>query len=191
MKEVRILTVSGKAQRGKDTSAGFMYEELTKRGYKVLLTHYADLLKWMCSNYFGWNGQKDEAGRTILQKVGTDVIRAQDPDFWVRWIVNLLKLFPNEWDYVIIPDCRFPNEIEILKENFDSVTHVRVVRPDFISPLTEEQQKHISETALDEYSYDVLLKNTSLDELKAQIKDLCTSQTLETSEEEPNDCGSN
>ena len=96
MKEVRILTVSGKAQRGKDTSAGFIYEELTKRGYKVLLTHYADLLKWMCSNYFGWNGQKDEAGRTILQKVGTDVIRAQDPAFWVRWTVNLLKLLPNE-----------------------------------------------------------------------------------------------
>ena len=186
MSEVKILTISGKAQSGKDTSAGFIYEELAGRGYKVLLTHYADLLKWMCANYFKWNGQKDEPGRTILQKVGTDVIRAQDPDFWVRWIVKLLKLFPNEWDYVIIPDCRFPNEIEVLKDNFDFVKHIRVIRPDFISPLTEEQQNHISETALDSYSYDMLLKNTSFDDLKAQIKELC-----EKLEEKSNDCRTN
>lgn len=173
MDSIKILTVSGKAQRGKDTSASFIYEDLTARGYRVLLTHYADLLKWMCTAYFNWDGKKDEAGRTILQKVGTDVIRAQDPDFWVRWIVNLLKLFPNEWDYVIIPDCRFPNEIEVLKSNFDFVKHIRVIRPDFVSPLTLEQQNHISETALDNYSYDVLLNNTSLDNLKNQIKELC------------------
>ena len=170
MSNTRFLLISGKAQRGKDTSASMFYEELTAKGYKVLITHYADLLKWMCQSYFNWDGKKDDAGRTILQKVGTDTIRKQDPDFWVRWVITVLKLFPNEWDYVIIPDCRFPNEVDLMRTAFENVVHIRVDRPGFISPLTAEQQAHISETALDNYRYDVLLTNTTLYALREQIK---------------------
>lgn len=169
MKSTKFLIISGKAQRGKDTSANIFTEELKDRGYKVLTIHYADLLKWMCQMYFSWDGNKDEAGRTILQKVGTDTIRKQDPDYWVRWVVDFMKLFPNEWDYVLIPDCRFPNEVELMKESFSNVKHIRVDRPGFISPLTYEQQCHISETALDNYPYDMLLTNTTLSALREQI----------------------
>lgn len=172
MNETRFLLISGKAQRGKDTSANIFYEELTDKGYKVLVTHYADLLKWMCKSYFNWNGEKDDVGRTILQKVGTDTIRAKDPDFWVRWIITVMKLFPDEWDYVIIPDCRFPNEIDSMMAAFQYVTHIRVDRPGFISPLTIEQQNHISETALDNYGYEYLLTNTTLYALRAQIVEI-------------------
>lgn len=169
MSKTKFLIFSGKAQRGKDTSAMIAYEELTNSGHKVLIIHYADLLKWMCQMYFNWDGKKDDAGRTILQKVGTDTIRKQDPDYWVRWVIDFIKLFPNEWEYVLIPDCRFPNEIELMKEAFNTVVHLRVDRPGFISPLTYEQQSHISETALDNYPYDILLTNTTMHALREQI----------------------
>ena len=69
--------------------------------------------------------------------------------------------FYGQWDYVLIPDCRFPNEIQYLRDKGHDVTHIRVVRedPNWTSPLTEEQQKHPSETALDNYKYDRLIYN--------------------------------
>ena len=145
---MKVICISGKAQHGKDTSALLLRANLNQRGYKTLLIHYADLLKFICKTYFDWNGEKDEYGRTLLQRVGTDIIRAQNPSFWVDEVIKVLQFFPNEWDYVIIPDCRFSNEIHHM-ESFFEVIHLRVKRNNFESPLTEEQQNHISETALD------------------------------------------
>ena len=156
----KIICISGKAQHGKDTTAAILKTALEHNGNKVLIFHYADLLKYLCKQYFGWNGQKDEAGRTLLQYVGTDVVREKQPDYWVNFAKDFLNLFIDEWDYVLIPDCRFPNEVEVMKSNFDTM-HVRVVRPNFTSPLSDEQKKHPSEVALDDYPYDERVLNKS------------------------------
>ena len=60
---MKIIAISGKAQHGKDTTAGFLKSTLEADGYKVQVAHYADLLKYICKQFFGWNGQKDDAGR--------------------------------------------------------------------------------------------------------------------------------
>lgn len=155
----RFICVSGEAQHGKDTTAEVIRKELVSTGDKAIVVHYADLLKFICKTYFGWNGEKDESGRTLLQYVGTDVVRKQRPDYWVDFVVDVVKLFPEEWNTVIIPDCRFPNELEALKTAGYPVTHIRVVRPDFDNGLTDEQKNHPSETALKNYPYDLLLVN--------------------------------
>lgn len=154
---MKVILISGKAGHGKDTLAGYMKDYLESRKFKVLIVHYGDLLKYICKSLFGWDGQKDDYGRTLLQRVGTDVIRKKEPDYWVRFVSDMLWFFPDEWDYVLIPDVRFPNEIEGLA-GFDPY-HIRIDRPGF-NMLTEEQQHHISETALDEYPYDLLVRNT-------------------------------
>ena len=141
---MRVVCISGKAQHGKDTTAGLLKEELEDIGEKVLVAHYADLLKYLCKTYFGWNGEKDEAGREILQHVGTDIIRAQKPDYWVDFMREFLMMFENEWDYVLIPDTRFPNEIEEMRRVMEDTIHVRVVRPGFESPLTPEHSRTTS-----------------------------------------------
>lgn len=165
----KIICISGKAQHGKDTTATILSAALENRGNKVLTFHYADLLKYLCRQYFNWNGEKDEVGRTLLQHVGTDVVRAKDPNYWVDFAVKFFNLFEDEWDYILIPDCRFPNEVEVMKSNFDTI-HVRVVRPNFDSPLSDEQKKHPSETALDNYPYDELVtNNTSVIDLGLNI----------------------
>lgn len=169
---MQVIAISGKAQHGKDTTAAMMKEALEADGYKVVVAHYADLLKHICRSFFGWDGQKDDAGRHILQYVGTDIIRKQHPDFWAEFVIDVLNLFPNEWDYVLIPDCRFPNEICCLKDaGFDTV-HLRVVRDNFISPLTEEQRRHPSETALDGVEPDYYINNAgTLSDLRTVITD--------------------
>jgi hypothetical protein len=168
---LKIYAISGKAQHGKDTFANVLYEELANKGYRVLLTHYADLLKYICKTFFDWNGEKDEKGRHILQYVGTDVVRKERPDYWVEFVIDMIDLFGENWDYVIIPDTRFPNEIDKLKEHYDKVEHIRVVRPNFTSTLTEEQLKHPSETALDNVEPNItIFNNGSMNDLRELVK---------------------
>jgi hypothetical protein len=169
---MKVIVISGKAGHGKDTLASFLKEVLEQEGKKVLIAHYGDLLKYICKAFFNWNGEKDEFGRTLLQNVGTDVIRKQRPDFWVDFIADMLTLFPDKWDYVLIPDARFPNEICTLKNHGFNVFHARIVRPGF-SKLTEAQRQHISETALDNYEKDYIVNNDrGLNELMDSAKAL-------------------
>lgn len=170
---MKVITIAGKAQHGKDTTAELLKNKLEVcKGKKVLLTHYADLLKYVCVKFFDWDGKKDKAGRSLLQYVGTDVIRSVEPDYWVNFIKSILTMFPDEWDYVIIPDARFPNEIDNLKDDFDVVS-VRVVRPNFDNGLTEEQKRHESEVALDNYEFDRTIENRGgIDDLVAEVLEL-------------------
>lgn len=156
---MKVICISGHAQSGKDSTATLLNEMLSGRGYSVLVTHYADLLKYICRMFFDWDGLKNDSDRSLLQRVGTDVVRKQRPDYWVDFVISVLQLFPNEWDYVLIPDTRFPNEISQLKEAGFDVVHIGIIRDNFESPLTEEQQKHPSETALDDTVPDITLHN--------------------------------
>lgn len=155
----KIICISGKAGSGKDTIGQLLKMDLEDKGYDVLVAHFADLTKYVCKMFFGWNGEKDEDGRSLLQRVGTEQVRAYVPDYWVAFICDMLFLFPDEWDYVIIPDCRFPNEFEYFIGNGFDATLVRIERPDFDNGLTDEQKSHKSETAMDEYPADYLVVN--------------------------------
>lgn len=167
---MKIICISGKAQHGKDTTAKFLEAALRSKGYHVLIAHYGDLVKYVCRTFFNWDGKKDEKGRTLLQYVGTDKIRAASPDYWANFIVSILDVFPDEWDYVLLPDTRFPNEYEIYETYGMDAILLRVVRPNFKSPLTAEQQQHASEVALDNYQYHTVIVNDgSLDDLKNTV----------------------
>lgn len=159
-----IVCISGKARSGKDTTATLLESYILSGNKKVIIIHYADLLKYICTQFFGWNGEKDEKGRTLLQHVGTDVVRAKDEDFWVSFVARFLNVFADNWDCAIIPDCRFPNEIDKMKEFGEkvgaAVTHLRVTRDSANGSLTTEQQAHSSETALDAVNPDYTIDNS-------------------------------
>lgn len=182
---MKIILISAKARHGKDSVAEILKKLMEQNNKKVLITHYADLLKYICKTFFGWDGVKDDKGRSILQRVGTDTIRKQNPDYWVEFISGFLQMFPNEWDYVLIPDCRFPNEItQMLLDGWDVMT-VRVNRLNYESPLTEEQQNHISETALDGYQFNYYIDSESgIDNLKVEVEKMYRYMKLKDGENE-------
>ena len=93
---MKVVCISGKAQHGKDTTAGMMKTALESMGHTVLIAHYGDLVKYVCRTFFGWNGEKDAYGRSLLQKVGTDIVREQRPNYWVDFVKDMLSMFPNE-----------------------------------------------------------------------------------------------
>lgn len=167
---MKAICISAKARHGKDTVAELLKESLENKGNKVLITHFADLLKYICKTFFGWNGEKDEKGRTLLQYIGTDVVGKKRPSYWVDFLVDFLKLFENEWDYVIIPDCRYPIEISKVKEVFDTIL-LRVERPNFDNGLTEAQKNHPSEVDMDNYTFDYIIYNDSdIKSLKTKVE---------------------
>lgn len=167
---MKIICISGKAGSGKDTVAGIMEKRLEEQGKRVLVTHNADLLKYICISFFGWNGEKDEHGRSLLQQVGTGAVRSRNPDYWVDFLIDMFAMFGDNWDYVLIPDCRFPNEIDkLIKTGFD-VTSVLIMRPDLHSSLTAEQRSHVSETSMDGYSFNIgILNDGSIGDLATKI----------------------
>lgn len=167
---MKVICISGKAEHGKDTLASMMKEVLESRGKRVLITHYGDLVKYVATKFFNWDGNKDEYGRSLLQYIGTDTIRAVEPDFWVCFIAWMLDVFHDKWDIVLIPDCRFPNEIDVLLDYDFDVTSVRIERENYVSALTEEQMNHASETSVDDITYEYLVTNTTLEELYESAK---------------------
>ena len=168
--KLKVCCISAKARHGKDTAAAMMAEYLESKGQRVLITHYADLLKFVCVKFFGWNGDKDEAGRTLLQRIGTDVVGKKRPGYWADFIVDILKFFEDEWDYVLIPDTRYPIEISTMKENFETVV-LRVERPCYDNGLTAAQKRHPSEITLDDYRFDDVIYNDSdLETFKEKVE---------------------
>ena len=158
---MKVIAISGKAESGKDTIAKEIKRLLEEQNYKVMIIHFADVLKFACHQYFGWNGEKDEYGRTLLQQVGTEMREKNNPSMWVTITQELILGIGVEFDWVIVPDVRFKKEIDMLTREFDCIS-VRVLRQDIDScgminvhknHLTDEQRAHKSECDLDNYKF--------------------------------------
>lgn len=167
-----IITVSGEAGHGKDTVCNIMRERLTQIGKTNVRIAYADYLKHLAKVLYDWDGRKDNYGRTLLQNIGNNV-RQKNPDFWVSIVEQTVDAAITE-QYVIIPDTRYPNEIEFWKNKGYDVVTVRVHRPNYDNGLTQKQKQHPSETALNGYSYDYVINNTSYTDLEEQVNDVLT-----------------
>lgn len=160
-----IVLISGKAGSGKDTFAKILADELEQAyGKQVCTTHYADSLKYILYNYLEWDGNKDNAGRKLLQETG-DMFRGENEDFFVNFLVNTIKSVGWKWDVVLIPDARFKNEVEKTKAAFVTAT-VRVERVD-CGYETAFWRRHKSENELDDYDFDYVVENLTLESLES------------------------
>ena len=73
---------SGPCGAGKTTAADMMAEML-KPLVPVYRRNFSDKLKEV-AEFMGWDGEKDERGRRLLQLLGTEVGRGYDPEIWVK-----------------------------------------------------------------------------------------------------------
>jgi hypothetical protein len=84
--------------------------------------------------------------RQMLQYVGTDVFRKLEPNCWVNAYKSRVASQCIDVGLILTPDVRFPNEVEAIHQMGGRV--IRLTRAPF-----GEEDKHESETALDEYPY--------------------------------------
>ena len=167
---MNVVLLSGKAEHGKTSVANILKEKFETENKKVLIINFADYLKFIAKTYYGWNGIKDSLGRETLQFLGTDLARKKFPNFWVDAVINVIKLFDDIFDYFIIGDCRFVNELTCFKEENMSTTSVRVIRLNYENSLTKKQRLHLSETSLDNFNFDYVIESESgLDNLEIEV----------------------
>ncbi|MFA5324442.1 MAG: hypothetical protein WC373_17330, partial [Smithella sp.] len=104
--ERMIIGIAGKAGAGKSTLAkivcGMMWDN---SAFRVERRGFADPVKEIARTFFGWNGEKDDNGRRLLQDIGM-AGRLYDEDIWVN------KMRPHLSDDIctVIDDVRFNNE---------------------------------------------------------------------------------
>lgn len=167
-----IIGVSGKAKAGKDTFVEILRDKIvlfdTKRKINIQVIPFAKRLKEIAFQKFPEFKKnleaKDEIGRKLLQFLGTDFYRdTVDENFWIKELKKQVNMYT---DILLIPDCRFENEIDMLN-NLDDPNlgdiglHVHVNNNNV--PLLE----HKSEGRLVNYKIDIRLENnTTIDEFE-------------------------
>ena len=143
----------------------------------VKLYHFADYLKKMSIDLFdlspeqvygtdddkntptpysqnGWSHKM--TSREFLQHLGTDVMRSIKDTIWVDYTIKIIQ---QEKPLVsIIPDVRFPNEVEAIKEAGGIV--VRLDRNVYNSP--HQCESSLDQENFDWNNFDVILKNNDI-----------------------------
>lgn len=147
--ERKLVAINGTIGSGKDT---FSQVFIDNGFYRV---SFAETLKDAVSAIFGWDREmlegttnearkireqpdeywssklgRDVTPRWVLQNLGTDVMRRHFHDnIWVFAAENKIRNLPH--DRVIITDCRFPNELKMIRENSGTIIEVQRVLPDW------------------------------------------------------------
>ena len=179
---MKIYVISGKARHGKDTIALDLKEIYEAKGLKVINLAYGSYIKEYAKRISNWDGLEETKPRELLQELGTEVIRKKiDKDFFVRRICEDIEVYSYYFDIITISDARFPNELEWPKKMFDNVINIRVIRNGYDSILSEKEQKHLTEVALDEYNnYDYVIYNDgTLEDLKKKVSEVVRSEENE------------
>lgn len=170
---MQVIMIGGKARSGKDTIADFMIDELEKLGKKPCKIQIGQYIKYYATRYFGWDGQEETKPRTLLQELGTEVIRKKiDPDFHIDRLIQDIRVLEHFYDTFIVSDVRFPVEIEKPKSVFSNVVTIKMIRPS--EELDDVQKLHSTETALDGYTdFDYIIDNNStLEDLESKAKEI-------------------
>ena len=174
----KIIAFAGRKQSGKTTCAEAVID-FVKHHTPHLTTklyNFADPLKQdICINVlgltynqcYGTDEEKNQhtdlvwedkhlSAREVMQFVGTDIFRKMKPNVWADATIQKIKL--DQYAISIIADCRFPNEVDAVKNAGGIV--IKLTR----NPYNSD---HISETALDPNHYsplnfDYVLDNSTI-----------------------------
>ena len=174
-KKPYIFLIAGKARHGKDTVGDYLINYYEKKNKKSLKLSFGSYIKMYAKEISNWDGSEETKPRELLQTLGTELIRKQiDEDFFVNRICDDIKVYSYFFDVLVLSDVRMKNEIMLTESMFDNVIKIKIVRPNLKSELTNKQQNHITEKALDDYNdYDyVIINDGSLKDLENKIEKL-------------------
>lgn len=138
-----VLGFGHKARHGKDWCCQAIHEQFP---HMTRLYSFAGALKAYCRVCRGMT-KKDGP---LLQRVGTDELRAADPLVWVRTLYWQIE--EERPRVALISDLRFPNEADFIHSTGGRCVKVSRLQSDgtpFVAP--DRDPTHLSETALDDY----------------------------------------
>ena len=167
---MKIYLVAGKSGSGKGEVARIIKEYYLGLGKKPIVTGFSKYLKMYAKEIIDWNGN-DPKPRKFLQDLGVTIRENMDmPLFFVNRIIEDIKVYELYFDVVILDDVRLPIEIDEIKKTFNNVYSMYVVNQFAPSTLTVEEQMHMTETALENYSnFDITIVNDNIERLDDRV----------------------
>lgn len=107
-----------------------------------------------------WEKPTSPSIRFILQQYGTEFRRAADKDYWMKKGMFRANDYIRNGKDVVFDDVRFPNEARAIRAAGGLI--VRVLTPTNIRKqrLGELPPDHASETAMDNFDYDIPILGT-------------------------------
>ena len=169
----KVILIAGKARAGKDTTALLLKEIYTEKGKKTINLAYGNYIKEYAKNISDWDGRDETKPRSLLQRLGTDIIRKDiDPNFFVKRLCDDIKVYSYFFDVITVSDVRFPNERDGPSAMVKDIIKIKIIRDNFVSNLTDVEKKHITETALDNYNdYDFVIHNDgTISDLRKKVE---------------------
>lgn len=162
-----VLLFAGKAGAGKNTSADAVEKIYSHGPVKTAQFSFAGSLKSIAKE-MGWDGNKDEKGRRLLQQIGA-AGRAYDKDVWAKCCLKEIQ--ESDCDIAMITDLRFPNEAKAIKEVFPTAKLIQVYGRGYnLGSIADDPSEHAFDEYPDAY-WDCRLDNSgTLDELDEKIK---------------------
>lgn len=160
-RDVKIFIVAGKANSGKDTTCELINNYVKLKEKNAVNLQFSSYIKMYAKKISDWNGNEDTKPRSLLQELGTEVIRNKiDEDFFIKRIIGDIEVYSYYTDVITISDARLPKELDSIKNSFNNVYKIKIERPSYENNLNNKEKNHITEIALDDYnSYDYVIVN--------------------------------
>ena len=118
----KIFIITGKANSGKDTTAEFINNYVKLKGLKAVNLQFSYYIKMYAKEISGWDGNEDNKPRSLLQTLGTDIIRKQiDEMLFINRIIQDIMVYSYYFDVITISDGRLPIELDSIKHTFSNV----------------------------------------------------------------------
>ncbi len=158
-----IICVCGKARSGKSTISKYLENIFVNDGKKVIFSPYTKYLKQYIRDITGSDVTEENKPRELLQKLSSELIKGilDNKDFFINRQIEDIEFYSYFADVIIISDVRFPSEISSLKNKFDRVISIGVIRDNYVSDLSLSEQRDITEVALIDYDeYDYVINNS-------------------------------
>lgn len=196
-----IIGLGYKARQGKNVVVQAMKDKMAIIAPKLVVTAYAFAkeLKTYCRDHHdelyekyphvGKNEKDDPIYGFVgmLQWYGTDIIRTQDPDHWVKLLEK--RIGAEAPDIALVTDVRFKNEAAWLHDKPTGFL-VEVIRrredgTQYLDP--KRDPRHASEVDLDGYkgwNYIIIARDGEIEKLKAKASKVLMSIFVDFAVEE-------
>lgn len=184
-----LIGIHGKAGAGKDTLASIL---CAKSDPRCEVFHFAWPLKRVVSAIYELDmyhledreakektlERLGKSPRQIMQYVGTEVMREHlGETVFLNAMSHRIAKHPDA-RVIIIPDTRFPNELEYIRDN-GGIT-VKVTRPDALRQGTVHSS-HATEREIPDEEFDYIFTNDGdLSELEKKVMKFANEIKLET-----------
>jgi len=172
-----IIAFAGRKQSGKTSACEFVRNVFVNTKHEIAcIYNFADPLKQLCQNIlglsydqcYGTDDQKNElvncywdnkqlSAREVMQIVGTDMFRKMQHNVWAD--ATIRKIQDEKLPLALIADCRFPNEVDAIKNAGGLV--IKLHRNLYNSTHASEQA--LDEECYDQSNFDLVINNQDID----------------------------